>query len=107
MKMIMRAEPAWSDHTDRMRFIDHQHALVLLFRLNEFRQIGNITVHAVHAFDNDQHALMHMTIAFQQIIQGSPVIVGKRQSSRAGELAPGNDAVMNQTVMQEQILRPE
>ena len=59
--------------------------LCRLLDFDEPRQVGKIAVHAVDAFNGQQHAAIFVAILFQQAVGGLPVVVGKGPPPRAGE----------------------
>jgi hypothetical protein len=75
--------------------------------LDEVRQIGNIAVHAVQPFDDDQHALVLQAALRQQPIERFPIVVRERHASRARQLAADQCAVVDQRIVHDQVLRPE
>ena len=99
--------PRAREHADGMGLVDHQEGLVLLLDLDELRQVGDVAIHAVDAFDGDQHAAVFAPQIRQQLVDGPPIIVRERSPTGTGQNAALNDAVMRQGVMQNQIARAE
>ena len=55
--MLGDAAAARTENAERMGLVDHQPGAMAFLDVDELRQIGKIAVHAVMAFDDDQHAL--------------------------------------------------
>ena len=94
-------------HSETMRVVNHQPGIMPPFYLNKGRQVGNIAVHAVQAFNGDQHALELLPDRRQQRIQRHEIIVRKRTPLGTGQDRTGQDAVVGKALMDDQILRPE
>ena len=105
--MFLNAPAAAAEHAERVRFVHHQKGAVAPLDLDEVRQVGNVAVHAVQAFDDDQHALVLQAALRQQLIQRLPIVVRERHAPRARQLAADERAVVDQRVVHDQILRPE
>src|SRR5260221_9300396 len=90
-----------------MRLVDHEEGLVALLDVNQARQLGNVAVHAVQAFDDDQHALEQAADLTQDGIEGGGIVVRKGAARRTGELDAFQDAVMDETIVHDQVLWPE
>ena len=105
--MLADAAAVRAHHADRMRLVDHQQGLVPLLDLDEPRQIGIVAVHAVDAFDRDQHAAIFAAQLREQLIERLPIVVRERPPPRAGQDAALDDAVVGQRVVQDQIARAE
>src|SRR5882762_916613 len=74
-KMFLDAAATAADYAERVRFVDHQEGTVAPLDLNEMRQVGHVSVHAVQPLDHDQHALVLYAALCQQAIQCFPIIV--------------------------------
>ena len=91
----------------RVGLVDHQERLVPLLDLDELRQVGEVAVHAVDAFDDDQHAAILAADFGQQLVERLPVVVRERPAASAGEDRALNDAVVRQRVVSDQVARAE
>ena len=106
-EMFADAAAACAHDAERVRLVDHQESLVARFHLDEAGQVGEVAVHAVKAFDGDQHALVAAANLAQQLVQALPVVVRKGAPLRAGKLDALQDAVVDQCVVNDQILGAE
>ena len=61
--------------SEGMRFIYHQHAVVLLFELYDARQVGDVAVHAEKAFGYNNAALVFAALGLEQPFQVIAVVV--------------------------------
>lgn len=89
-----------------MSFVHHQKTLVPLLYLDELRQVA-VSVHAVNAFDHDQHPAIVPPQFAEQMIQGGPVIVRERAAVRPGEDRSLDNAIVGECIMQNEVPRPE
>ena len=78
-------------------------ALVLALDLDEGRQVGDVTVLAVDAFDDDQHPAVLVTDVGEQLVERGVVVVRERPARGAGELAALHDAVVREAVVDHQV----
>ena len=93
---------------DRVGLVDHQERLVPLLDFDELRQIGEVAVHAVDAFDDDQHAAIFAArISVEQLVERLPIVVRERPAAGAGEDRALDDAVVRQRVVQDQVAGAE
>ncbi len=106
-EVFLNAETSAAQDSERMGFVHHQKGAVTPLDLDEVRQIGNIAVHAVQPFDDDQYALVLQAALRQQLIERLPIVVGKRNAARARQLAAQERAVVDQRIMDDEILRAE
>ena len=90
----------WASSTIKKR-------LVPFLDLDEPRQIGKVAVHAVDAFDGDQHAAILVPQFAQQLIERLPIVVRERPPPCAGKNRTLHDAVVGQRVVQDQIAGAE
>ncbi len=105
--MFANAEAGRAHHAEGMRFVHHQECLVAALDVDEARQLGEIAVHAVNAFDDDQHALELAPLLGQHRIERGPVVVREGQTPRARELNALQRAVVDQLVVHDQVPRSE
>ncbi len=75
VEVLADAAAMRAHHADRMSFVDEQQRLVPFFNFDEARQIGIIAVHAVNAFDGDQHAAVFVPQFAEQLIERLPIVV--------------------------------
>ena len=104
--MFADAAAVRAQHADGMGFVDHQQGLVPLLDLDEPRQVGKVAVHAVDAFDGDQHAAVFAAELRQQLIERLPIVVREGPPPGAGR-SPLHDAVVGQRVVQDQVAGAE
>src|SRR6516164_2911392 len=105
--MLADAASPCPQYPKRVRLVDHQEDFVALAQLDETRQVGEIPVHAVDTFEDHHHALVVAAMTLQQVVEHLPVIVPKGDSAGAGEQGAHLDAVVDQFVVEDQILRTE
>src|SRR5438445_7526158 len=72
---------------------------------DEARQVGNVAVHAVNAFDDDQNSFVAAALFVEQVIQRLPVVVRKRKTACARQDAALMHAVVAKGIVQDQIVR--
>ncbi|MNY44298.1 hypothetical protein D3C86_1793120 [compost metagenome] len=77
---------------------------MFLLNLNEFMQIRNITIHAVHTFNYNQCPAAVSAGTGKNPVHGFPVIMRKRHALRSREQAALNQTVVGQLVVQHDIL---
>jgi hypothetical protein len=92
-----------TEHADAVRLVDHEQRLVLALDLDEGRQVGDVTVLAVDAFDDDQHPAVLVTDAGEQLIERGRIVVRERPARGAGELAALHDAVVREAVVDHEV----
>ncbi len=107
VEVFADAAPVRAEHADGMGLVDHQEGLVLLLDLDELRQVRDVAVHAVDAFDGDQHAAVFAAQVGQQLVDRRANRYAGRPPPGAGENAALDDAVMRQGVVQDQIAGAE
>ncbi len=95
------------EHAHGMGFIDHEQGLVAFFDFDEIGQIGDVAVHAVDAFDDDEHAAILMAELGEEAIGLLPIVVCKRPASGAGKDGSFDDAVVGQCVVEDQVAGSE
>src|SRR6516164_7285801 len=105
--MLADAASPCPQYPKRVCLVDHQEDLVAFAQLDETRQVGEIPVHAVNAFEDHDDALVVAAMTLQQIVEHLPVIMPKGDASGAGEQGAHLNAVVDQLVVQDQILRAE
>ncbi|EXI67521.1 MAG: hypothetical protein AW07_04517 [Candidatus Accumulibacter sp. SK-11] len=102
-KVLPDAEAAVSHDAKGMRFVDHQKGAVLALDVDEARQLGVVAVHAVDAFEDDQHALEVCPLFSQQRFEACPVVVREGESAGAREADTLQNAVVHQFVVDNQV----
>src|SRR5438045_8947513 len=88
-----------------MRFAAEYEGFVPLFDFDKPRQIGNIAIHAIDAFDGDQHAAIFAADFRKQGIEGLPVVVRKWPTASAGKNRALNNAVVSQRIVNDEVAR--
>ena len=87
-----------------MGFIDHQEAAVFLLDPDEIGHGGDIAVHAVGAFNDNQHLLIIGALALQNGFQRSRITVGEGPGGCLTEPAALLYGVVRQGVIQNQVV---
>ena len=105
--MFADAAPGFAEHAERMGFVDHQEGLVALLDVDEARQVGDVAIHAVEAFDDDQRALEVAADFAEDVFQRGRVVVVEGAAGGAGKLDAFENAVVDQAVMDDQVLGAE
>src|SRR5262249_44377397 len=105
VEMLADASAGSPKHTHRVRFVDHEEGLVPFLDLDEARKIRNIAMNAVDPLDGNQNSAVSAPHLAEQRVQGSPVVVGKGPPRGPGQDTPLHDAVVDERVVNDQILR--
>ena len=82
-EMLRTAMSLGTEDAESMRLVDHQPRIVLLFQLDERRQVGGVPVHRVQSLDNDQRTLVQMAIGREDTLQRFGIVVAERVHRRA------------------------
>ena len=106
-EVLADAAAVRAQHADRVGLVDVQERLVAFLDFDEPRQVGDVAVHAVHAFDRDQHAAIGRPQLGQQLVERLPIVVRKRPPAGAREDRALDDAVVRQRVVQDQVAGAE
>jgi len=81
--------------------------VVPLLHLDEGRQIGVVTVHAVDALDRDHDPAVLAAEVAKQAIELMVIVVAKRPLASLGRRRPLHDAVVGQFVVEDQVFCAE
>ena len=73
--MFVRAATRLAQHAQGVSFIDHQKRFIPPFYVNKCRQVGDVAIHAVQAFDHNQHTL-ELATNISQIFQDDYLFAG-------------------------------
>ena len=103
-EMLGESSAAGAHRTDRVRFVDHQPALMFLANLHELGEIREVAVHAVDTFDDDQHTAVPLALFGEGCIEGFVIIVWERSASASGKNGSLDDAVVGQGIVKDQVL---
>lgn len=101
------AVAAFAHYPQGVGFVDHEEAAVAPLDLDEAGQVRVVAIHAVDAFQHDEHALELMALLIEQVVERAPVVVRERQPPGAGELYALQNAVVDQFVVQDEVARAE
>ena len=101
--MLADATPGPPDHAQRVGLVHQEERTVALLELDDPIERREIAVHAVHGLDRDEHAAGFGPGLGQQTPERVRVVVRERAAARARELGPGQDAVVGQAVMQDDV----
>ena len=91
--------------SQRMGLVDEQHRAMLLLDFDKTREVGKVAVHAVDAFDRDQHAAEAVADAGEQRVERAPVVVREATARRAGEPSALQDRVVGEDVVDDEVAR--
>ena len=89
-----------------MRLIDHQPRIIAALQPDQPAR-SQIAVHAVEAFDDDEGASVPPAVQPQRALKRLHVAVRAKDPLGAGELGALHDAVVDQRICDNQILRPQ
>ena len=78
-------------------------SLMPLFDFDELGQVGNVAVHAVNAFDHQQHAAIFVAELAQKSIRHLPIVMRERPTPSARQNAPLQNTVVRQGVVEDQV----
>ena len=104
VEMLPKAVAALPQDTERVRFVDHQPSMMPLFDLDQAPQVRKVTVHAVEAFDHDQHALELAAHRGQQLVEVVEIVVREAAAHGARQHAAQYCTVVDDFVGNDQIL---
>src|SRR5205814_6713943 len=106
-KPVGGAKSSWPEHTQRMRFIDHQPGPIAAGDSDEGWQIGNIAVHAVVPLDDEERMPAARTRFAEQTIGGFEVEMRKGHPPRPGKHRALNDAVVDEGIVHDHVVAAE
>ena len=102
-KVLANTPAPFPQDADGMRLVHHEKGAVPLFDLNECRQLRDIAIHTVDAFNHDEGSAETGTRLPENLVQSLPVVVGKRKVRCLGELASLENAVVDQGIMNDEV----
>ena len=100
-KVFAYAFAGGAHDSEGMGLIDHQKRAVLVLDFDEAGQVGIIPVHAIDAFEDNEHSLELSALLREQRIELGPVVVGERHALRPRDGDALQDAVVNERVVQD------
>ena len=103
--VLADAAPGPPHRAERMGLVDIEQRVVLFLDVDEAREVGVVAVHAVDAFDRDQHAAVAVADAREEHVERAPVVVGETAAGRAGEPRALEDRVVRQDVVDDEVAR--
>ncbi len=105
--MVGDAKAARPQHPQRMRLVDHQPRAMAPRDGDKGRQIGDVAIHAVMAFDDQERMPGAPARLAEQPVSGLVVEMGERRPARPGQRRPLDDAVVDQRIMNDDVVAPE
>ena len=103
--MLGKAATARAEDAERVRLIDHQPGAVALLQLDELRQVGDVAVHGIEAFDDDQRVAARAPVRAQQPLEVIEIVVPEGERLGVRKLDAGEQAVVRQLVVQDEVAR--
>ena len=76
-----------AEHAERVRFVDHQPGVVAIPQLDQTREVRDVAVHAVQAFNDDEAVFVFVAERIEQLFEGIQVVVRERTACGARQLA--------------------
>ena len=74
--------------------------------LNKRRQIWDVAISAIYPFDDDQGLVVPQPLGRQYLVQCLKTVVREGQALGARELAALHDAVVRESVVEHDVVRP-
>ena len=74
-EIFMRAAPGLAKHAQRMGLIHQQHAVILLFQLDDAGQVRDIAVHTEQALGDDDGPLVLRALGLEHFFKGVAIIM--------------------------------
>ncbi len=105
--MLENARAGLTQNAKPVRFVDHEPGGMAPLDLDQPREIREVAVHAVEAFDGDQHALVAAARRDEELSSASRSLCGKNAPLGPRQRRSHDDAVMGKGIVDDQILRPE
>ena len=96
-----------SEHTQSVRFIDHQPGPIAAGGSDEGRQIGDIAIHAVLPLDDEERMPAARARFAKQTIGGFVVEMRKWHPPRPGKHRALHNAVVDKGVVHDYVVAPE
>ena len=88
-----------------MGLVNQQPRIVPFFHLDETTQVGNVSIHAVDAFDGNEDAGVLPSDCVKQFVQRAPVIVRKCTMHRSRQLGALQNAVVRERIVDNEVTR--
>ncbi len=92
-----------ADGSAGMRLVDHQPRIVATTQRHRARQVDEVAIHAVRAFDQDEGATVARPVLGQQASERFHVVVRERHTTGAGQHRAHQAAVVHVLVVQDQV----
>ncbi len=93
-----------AEHADRMRLVEHQPGVVPLLDLDQTRQIGDVSVHAVKTLGDDQHPAHGAASPGEELLEMIEVVVTESHQRCMRQARPDDGAVVHELVREDQVL---
>ena len=92
--VFIHPAPRFAQDEHGVRFIDHQEAVVFIFKTDKLGHRGDIPVHAISSFNHDQDFFIAVAPTLQKLFESFVVIVGEGSGVRLGHPDTLRDGVV-------------
>ena len=103
----MQAMAARAHNTQRMRLIHHQPGIMAPGNFNEARQIRDVAIHGIMAFNHQKRPPRAAPRFLQRRFRRAPIIMREGKPLGAGKPGAFRAGIVNGRVMQNEITRPQ
>jgi len=101
--MFAKTAPSGAESTEAVGLIDHEEAVVAFFQLHEASEVGQVSVHAVDPFDDDEDSSVVGTLCGEDGLEGRSVVVRKGPAAGSGESSPLDETVVGKAVVEDEV----
>ncbi len=105
--VFAQAPPGPAQCSERMGLVDIEHRAMLFLDGDEMRQVGEVAIHAVDAFDRDQHAAMAVADSREEHVERAPVVVGESATGGPREPCALQYRIVGQYVVRDEVSRTQ
>jgi len=96
-----------AENAEAMGIVDHQPAAMLLLEFDEAGEVRPVAIHREEPFGNDHGAAETATLGREERLERVEIVMREIAPRRARELGADHDAIMDQRIMDDEVLRAE